>query len=85
MKQLQELRIRLEESSAAECNHKKVFEDEIESSLSFIVASDDGRRAAFQLAHDEDQQIAAVRTVCFSTLCQNMDSCYLSPCNLITK
>ncbi|KAI3896170.1 hypothetical protein MKX03_000290, partial [Papaver bracteatum] len=63
VKQLQELRIRLEESSAAECHHKKVFEDEIESSLSFIVASDDGRRAAFQLAHDEDQQIAAEKWI----------------------
>ncbi|OUZ99745.1 BEACH domain [Macleaya cordata] len=62
-KQFQELRVRMHENSTAESNNKKFFEDEIESSLSFIVTSDDGRRAAFQLAHDEDQQIAAEKWI----------------------
>ncbi|KAJ4963542.1 hypothetical protein NE237_023481 [Protea cynaroides] len=55
-KQLYELRARMEEISSAESNQKRAFEDEIQSSLRTILASDDCRRTAFQLAHDEDQQ-----------------------------
>lgn len=62
-KQLQELNARIEENSSADSNQKKAFEDEIRSSLNEILASDDSRRAAFQLACDEEQQIVAVRVL----------------------
>ncbi|XP_042508929.1 BEACH domain-containing protein B-like isoform X1 [Macadamia integrifolia] len=62
-KQLHELRVRMDEISYAESNQKRAFEDEIQSSLSTILASDDSRRDAFQLAHDEDQQIVAQKWI----------------------
>lgn len=62
-KQLNELRIRMDENSSAESNQKKSFEDEIQSSLNTIFASDDSRRAAFQLAHDELQQNVAEKWI----------------------
>ncbi|XP_042494689.1 BEACH domain-containing protein B-like isoform X2 [Macadamia integrifolia] len=62
-KQLHELRVRMDEISSAESNQKRAFEDELQSSLSTILASDDGRRAAFQLAHDEDQQIVVQKWI----------------------
>ncbi|XP_043712024.1 BEACH domain-containing protein B-like isoform X2 [Telopea speciosissima] len=62
-KQLHELRLRMDEISSAESNQKRAFEDELQSSLSTILAFDDGRRAAFQLAHDEDQQIVAQKWI----------------------
>ncbi|KAM7514487.1 hypothetical protein LguiA_004070 [Lonicera macranthoides] len=58
-KQLQELNARIKENSTADSNQKKAFEDEIRSSLNEILASDDSRRASFQLACDEEQQIVA--------------------------
>lgn len=61
VRQLQELRSRMEEISSAESNQKKAFEDEIQSGLNTILALDDGRRAAFQLSQEEDQQIVTVR------------------------
>lgn len=59
-KQLHELRARMDETSSAESNNKKVFEDEIKSSLTSILVSDDGRRAAFQLTYEEQQQNVTV-------------------------
>ncbi|KAK6938070.1 PH-BEACH domain [Dillenia turbinata] len=63
IKQLQELQNRMDENSAAESNHKKIIEDEIQNSLNTILASDDSRTVAFQLAHDEEQQIVAEKWI----------------------
>ncbi|XP_015166311.1 BEACH domain-containing protein B isoform X3 [Solanum tuberosum] len=57
--QLHELRVRLDETTITDSNQKKAFEDEIQSSLNVILASDDNRRSSFQLAYDEQQQIVA--------------------------
>lgn len=59
-RQLHELRTRIDETSLAESNNKKAFEDEVQSSLTSILASDDSRRAAFQLVYEEEQQNVAV-------------------------
>lgn len=58
--QLHELCARLDETTITDSNQKKTFEDEIQSSLNVILASDDNRRSSFQLAYDEQQQIVAV-------------------------
>ncbi|GAB2294234.1 hypothetical protein Dimus_028451 [Dionaea muscipula] len=59
VKQLHEFGIRIEENIYTDCNQKKAIEADIASSLSSIFASDDSRRVAFQLAYDEEQQIAS--------------------------
>lgn len=59
-RQLQELHAKMDENSSLEINNQKAFEDEIQSSLHTILASDESRRAAFLLAHEEEQQIVAV-------------------------
>lgn len=59
-RQLHELHTRMDETSLAESSNKKAFEDEIQSSLTSILASDDSRRAAFQLAYEEQQQNVTV-------------------------
>lgn len=59
-RQLHELRIRMDENISIECTQKKAFEDEIQSSLNIILASDDRRRSLYQLSQDEEQQIVAV-------------------------
>lgn len=53
----------MDESFSAESFQRKAFEDEIQSSLNTILASDERRRAAFQLAHDEEQQNVAVSNI----------------------
>ncbi|KAK2997904.1 hypothetical protein RJ639_025413, partial [Escallonia herrerae] len=58
-KQLHELCARMDEIMSIDAIQKKAFEDEIQSILKAILASDDSRRASFQLAHDEEQQIVA--------------------------
>ncbi|KAH9329817.1 hypothetical protein KI387_001925, partial [Taxus chinensis] len=58
-KQVQELRIELDEVSNLECLQKKQLEDELQSNLSMICSSDGNRRAASRLAYDEDQQFVA--------------------------
>ncbi|XP_038876483.1 BEACH domain-containing protein B-like [Benincasa hispida] len=55
-KQLHELIIRMEEIFSNESNNQKVFEDEMQGSLTSILIADDNRRAAFQLAYEEEQQ-----------------------------
>lgn len=65
-KQLQDLSNRVDENFSAELVNRKVFEDEIQSSLNSILASDDSRRAAFQLTYEEEKQTVAV---CVSVLC----------------
>ncbi|KAK8597059.1 hypothetical protein V6N12_065535 [Hibiscus sabdariffa] len=56
---LQELRAKMNENSSSEINNQKAFEDEIQSSFHTILASDESRRAAFLLAHEEEQQNVA--------------------------
>lgn len=59
-RQLHELHSRMDENVTAESDNRKAFEDEINSSLTSILALDDSRRAAFQLTHEEEQQNVAV-------------------------
>lgn len=59
-RQLVELNARIEEISSIDLSNMKVLEDEIKNSLSIILASDESRRAAFQLTHEEEQQNVAV-------------------------
>lgn len=59
-RELDDLRFRMNDMLASNSNQKKVFEDEIQSFLSSILASDDSRRASIQLAYDEEQQSIAV-------------------------
>lgn len=56
----------------SDSNNTKSFEEEIQSSLNGILASDDSRRASFQLAHDEEQQIVAV-SACFQLVYVSFD------------
>lgn len=62
-KQLHELHGRMDDNSSVETAKKKAFEDEICSSLNSILASDDSRRAAFQLAYEEEQQNVAEKWI----------------------
>ncbi|CAA2974013.1 BEACH domain-containing B isoform X1 [Olea europaea subsp. europaea] len=62
-RQLHELRIRMDENISIECTQKKAFEDEIQSSLNIILASDDRRRSLYQLSQDEEQQIVAEKWI----------------------
>ncbi|KAE8701699.1 hypothetical protein F3Y22_tig00110514pilonHSYRG00005 [Hibiscus syriacus] len=59
---LQELRSKMNENSFSEINNQKAFEGEIESSLHTILASDESRRNAFLLAHEEEQIIVTEAT-----------------------
>ncbi|KAF4394946.1 hypothetical protein F8388_017674 [Cannabis sativa] len=56
IRQLHDLSTRMDENSSAESNNRKAFEDDLESSLNSILASDESRRGAFQLTHEEEQQ-----------------------------
>nr|XP_027094520.1 BEACH domain-containing protein B isoform X2 [Coffea arabica]XP_027094521.1 BEACH domain-containing protein B isoform X3 [Coffea arabica] len=62
-RQLDDLRFRMDEVLNSESNQQRVFEDETQSNLSSILASDDGRRASFQLACDEEQQSIAEKWI----------------------
>ncbi|XP_073009113.1 BEACH domain-containing protein B-like isoform X4 [Typha latifolia] len=57
MKQLQQLCVKLDEHSVEELNQLQSFEDEIRSYRVAFLSADDKRKASFQLAYDEDQQI----------------------------
>lgn len=59
-RQLQELRATMGENSSLEIHNQTAFEDEIQSSLHTILASDERRRAAFLLVQEEQQQNVAV-------------------------
>lgn len=59
-KQLHEFNTRMDETFSSELNNKKAFDDEIQSNLTSILASDESRRAAFQLTYEEEQQNVAV-------------------------
>lgn len=58
--QIHELHCRIDENTLAESTSKKVLEDEIQNSFNSILASDDSRRAEFQLTCEEEQQNVAV-------------------------
>lgn len=58
-KQLDEFCVRMDENMSSDLNQWRTFEDETRSSLNGILASDDSRRASFQLAYDEEQQVTA--------------------------
>lgn len=55
----------MDENTLSDLSYTKSFEDEIQNSLNGILASDDGRRASFQLAYEEEQQIVAVSTILY--------------------
>jgi len=57
--QIQELHSRVDENSG-ESSSKKAFEDDIQSSLNSVLASDDSRLAEFNLTYEEKQQNVAV-------------------------
>ncbi|KAL9252927.1 BEACH domain-containing protein [Drosera capensis] len=59
VKQLHDFSIRMDDSISIDCSQKDAFEADVANSLSAILASDDSRRVACQLAYDEEQQIAA--------------------------
>ncbi|THU62740.1 hypothetical protein C4D60_Mb01t08320 [Musa balbisiana] len=59
LKQLQDLRVKLDEHSLALVNQQKTFDDDIQSNVNAVLSSDDNRKASFQLAFDEEQQIVA--------------------------
>ncbi|KAK9130032.1 hypothetical protein Sjap_010519 [Stephania japonica] len=58
-RQLQELNGRMHESSSSESSRRNTFEGDVQNSMTAILSSDDSRIAAFQLTHDEDQEIVA--------------------------
>lgn len=58
----------MDENTLSDSSHTKSFEEEIQNSLNGILASDDGRRASFQLAYEEEQQIVAVSTYFFNPI-----------------
>ncbi|KAM3682516.1 hypothetical protein ACJW31_12G078200 [Castanea mollissima] len=62
-KQLHDFNTRMDETFSSELNNKKAFEDEIQSSLTSILASDESRRAAFQLTYEEEQQNVAEKWI----------------------
>ncbi|KAL2459002.1 hypothetical protein Fot_55288 [Forsythia ovata] len=62
-RQSHELQIRMDENISIESTQKKALEDEIQSSLNVILASDDRRRSLFQLSQDEEQQIVAEKWI----------------------
>ncbi|PKA52227.1 hypothetical protein AXF42_Ash010123 [Apostasia shenzhenica] len=85
--QLQELNVKLEEFSLIEHNQWKTFEDDTVSTLNTILSSDDSRKASFQLAYDEDQQIIADNWIhMFRTLIDERSpwSANLFPINNVT-
>ncbi|TKY74425.1 BEACH domain-containing protein lvsC [Spatholobus suberectus] len=61
--QIQELHSRIDENYLAESSSKKAFEDDIQSSLNCVLASDDTRRAEFQLTYEEVQQNVAEKWI----------------------
>uniref|UniRef100_K3YP63 BEACH domain-containing protein B n=1 Tax=Setaria italica TaxID=4555 RepID=K3YP63_SETIT len=59
MKLLQELHSKLDERSVQDNERLQSFEDDIQFAKTAAISADDNRKAAFQLAFDEDQQIVA--------------------------
>ncbi|XP_023157987.1 BEACH domain-containing protein B isoform X1 [Zea mays] len=59
MKLVQELHSKLDERSIQDVEQLQSFEDDVQFAKTAAIAADDSRKAAFQLAFDEDQQIVA--------------------------
>ncbi|KAM7253246.1 hypothetical protein ACFE04_025864 [Oxalis oulophora] len=62
-RQLRELHSKSDESTLVEFNSKKLFEDETQTCLNIVLASDETRRVAFRLSHDEEQQNVAEKWI----------------------
>lgn len=62
LKQIEELRNKLSEQLLEVQNQLYGFEEEMQSSKATILSSDDARKAAFQLAYEEDMQIVKVNS-----------------------
>lgn len=60
LRQLQELHSKIDESLIEDIEQLQSFEDDIQFAKSAAISVDDSRKAALQLAFDEDQQIIAV-------------------------
>jgi len=60
LKQLQELRLKLNECSATEIQLVQAIEDEIHFTITAALSADDSRKTASQLSFREDQQIITV-------------------------
>lgn len=60
LKQLQELRLKLNECSAREIQLVQAIEDEINFTITAALSADGSRKTASQLAFHEDQQIIRV-------------------------
>uniref|UniRef100_A0A0E0G1N6 BEACH domain-containing protein B n=1 Tax=Oryza nivara TaxID=4536 RepID=A0A0E0G1N6_ORYNI len=59
LRQLQELHSKIDESLIEDIEQLQSFEDDIQFAKSAAISVDDSRKAALQLAFDEDQQIIA--------------------------
>lgn len=64
-RQLQDFRDRMDEKISLEFNNKKAFEEEAQSLLHAIHASDESRRTSFLLSQEEEHQNV---TVCYLLL-----------------
>lgn len=62
LKQIEELRNKLSEQLVEFRNQLHEFEEDIQSSKATVLSSDDARKAAFQLAYEEDMQIVKVNS-----------------------
>jgi hypothetical protein len=60
LRKLQELHSKFNEYSTKETQLVQIIDDQIHFSITSALSADDSRKAAFQLAFDEDQQIIAV-------------------------
>ena len=60
LRKLQEMHSKLNEYSTKETQLVHTIDDQIHVSITSALSADDSRKAAFQLAFDEDQQIIAV-------------------------
>lgn len=67
LKQLQELRVKLDEHLLTETNHQKAFEDDIQCNMNAVLSSDDNRKTTLQLALEEEQQVVAVGFLHYSS------------------
>jgi hypothetical protein len=60
LKKLQELQLKLNESSTKETRLVQAMEDKMHFTIAAALSADDGRKAASQLAFHEDQQMIMV-------------------------
>jgi hypothetical protein len=60
LRKLRELHSKLNEYSTKETQLVQIIDDQIHFSITSVLSVDDSRKAASELAFDEDQQIVAV-------------------------